>query len=190
MKLPDSMPLAVAVLAAGLLIGGTGGAIAVGTIGTNDIRNGAVTTPKLHINAVTSPKIQNGAVTTADLASSARGAKVVQYVASGASIASNSVTVELPGSTWTTSKLAKSGWSVALVRNGIVLFPLGQAAPAGESSANGYFITLNSGVARVSINATSYTDIDSIRITRTISTSQAGGAITKSASRAQPHTTR
>jgi hypothetical protein len=52
------MPLAVAVLAAGLLIGGTGGAIAVGTIGTNDIRNGAVTTPKLHINAVTSPKIQ------------------------------------------------------------------------------------------------------------------------------------
>jgi hypothetical protein len=184
------MPLAVAVLAAGLLIGGTGGAIAVGQIGTHDIRNGAVTTPKLHANAVTSPKIHNGAVTTADLASSARGAKVVQYVVSGASISASSLTVQLPGSNWTTAKLAKSGWSVELVRNGDALFPLGQAAPAGESSANGFYISFNSGIAQVHINATSYAAISTVRITRTISTSQAGGAITKSASRAQPHTAR
>jgi hypothetical protein len=140
MKISRSSRLAIAVLTAGLIMGGTGGAIATGQIGSHDIRNGAVTTSKLHNKAVTSPKIRHGAITTADLASSARGAKVVQYVASGASINANFVTVRLPG-IWTVSKLGKSSWSVELVslpNPGTGLFVLSQSAPAGEGTAAGF----------------------------------------------------
>src|SRR6476619_593211 len=171
MKLPHSTPVAVALLAAALVIGGTGGAIASGQIGTNDIRNGAVTTPKLHNNAVTSPKIHNGSVTNADLALDARGAKVVQYVSSGALFDSqDSVTVQLPG-TWTAAKLAKSTWSVGLARDsGPTLFMLSQSANAGEGTADGFWLAGNgSGVVSVLINAPSYNSINTIRITRTIS---------------------
>jgi len=192
MKISRSSRLAIAVLTAGLIMGGTGGAIAAGQIGSHDIRNGAVTTSKLHNKAVTSPKIRHGAITTADLASSARGAKVVQYVASGASINANFVTVRLPG-IWTVSKLGKSSWSVELVslpNPGTGLFVLSQSAPAGEGTADGFYIVVRHHKARVFINAPSWSGIDTIRITRAISTSQVSASVSKRAPRAQPPATR
>ncbi|HET7311968.1 MAG TPA: hypothetical protein VFJ17_11665 [Mycobacteriales bacterium] len=54
-----------ATLALVLALGGT--AYATGTVGTSDIKDGAVTTAKLHYQAVTSSKIANGSVTLADL---------------------------------------------------------------------------------------------------------------------------
>ena len=187
MKISRSSRLAIAVLTAGLIMGGTGGAIAAGQIGSHDIRNGAVTTSKLHNKAVTSPKIRHGAITTADLASSARGAKVVQYVASGASINANFVTVRLPG-IWTVSKLGKSSWSVELVSlpNPV----LSQSAPAGEGTADGFYIVVRHHKARVFINAPSWSGIDTIRITRAISTSQVSASVSKRIPRAQPPATR
>lgn len=173
--------LAIAVLAAGLLIGGTGGAVAHGLIGTNDIKN----------NAVTSPKIKNGAVKTADLASRARGAKVTQYVVSGALLDSqDSVNVTLPG-TWTAARLGNSTWTVELVRNSGHLFMVGNSAPAGEGTSDGFYITVNDGgVATVFVNAPSYGSIDTIRVTRTARTSVSGAVVARPALRPQPRAAR
>jgi hypothetical protein len=192
LNIPRPSPIAIAVLTAGLIIGGTGGAIAAGQIGTNQIQNNAITTPKLHNNAVTSAKVKNGSVTLADLAKSARGAQVVQYVAGGALIGTQATeTVQLPG-TWTANKLANSSWAVQLVRTGppSVLFSLGQSAPAGEGTADGFYIVVDSGVAKVTVSTPDYGSIDTIRITRTISTSSANATASRTPSRNQHVTTR
>jgi hypothetical protein len=56
----------------------TGSAFAASQIGTNDIKNGAVTARKLHSNAVTTQKIKNRSVTGAKVASqSLTGANIV-----------------------------------------------------------------------------------------------------------------
>ena len=172
--------LAIAVLAAGLLIGGTGGAVAHGLIDTNDIKN----------NAVTSPKIKNGAVKTADLAPLARGAKVTQYVVSGALLDSqNGVNVTLPG-TWTATRLGKSTWTVELVRNSGALSMVGNSAPAGEGTGDGFFISVSGGVATVVVNAPSYGFIDTIRVTRTTRTSVSAAVVARTAPRVQPRAAR
>jgi len=64
MKLSGFRPspaLVVALIALFVSIGGIG--YAASKIGTNDIKNGAVTAQKLHKNAVTTKKIKNQAVT-------------------------------------------------------------------------------------------------------------------------------
>lgn len=161
--------MAVAILIAGLLIGGTGGAIAAGKIGTNQIKNGAITNPKLANNAVTTKKIKNSTVVKADLAPSARGATMVQYVVSGALVdTQNTVDITLPG-TWTPGNLAANTWSVQMVRNGppTYVFPLGRASNAGEGPNEGFYLYLdNAGTAHVYINAEGYGLIDTIRVTR------------------------
>ena len=53
-------------LALTLVVGG-GTAYAAGLVGTDDLRNGAVTTPKIKKNAVVSKKIRNGSVKPVDL---------------------------------------------------------------------------------------------------------------------------
>jgi len=78
-----STVLSLAILVGVLLIGGAGGAVAHGMIGTNQIKNNAVTTPKIKNDAVTSPKIKNGHVKPSDLAPAARGAKVFRYPVPG-----------------------------------------------------------------------------------------------------------
>jgi hypothetical protein len=60
----------------------TGSAYAASQIGTNDIKNDAVTARKLHNNAVTTQKIRNGAVT---------GAKVARHSLTGANILASSL---------------------------------------------------------------------------------------------------
>jgi hypothetical protein len=191
MKLPQSTPLAIAVLTGVLVIGGMGGAIAAGQIGTHDIRNGAVTKAKLHGNAVTSAKIHNRTVKATDLAKSARGAKVIEYTASGSAFP-GTVDVQLPG-TWDATKLANSGWSVELVRNGppSFLFALGQSAPSGEGPNDGFYIIVDSaGSATVHIAGPSYGSIDTIRVVRTISTSQAAGTLARGVHPAGPQAAR
>jgi hypothetical protein len=63
-------------------------------------------------------------------------------------------------------------------------------APAGEGTADGWTINVSSGVATVEVNAPSYGSIDTVRITRTISTSQVAGSLARSAHHAQPRVTR
>lgn len=60
-----SPALVVALIALFVSIGGVG--YAASKIGTNDIQNGAVTTPKLHKNAVTAEKIKPLSVITGKL---------------------------------------------------------------------------------------------------------------------------
>ncbi len=64
-RLRPSPAMVVASIALFLAIGGIGYAAA--TIGTNDIKNGAVTAKKLHKKAVTRKKIKNNAVDSAKI---------------------------------------------------------------------------------------------------------------------------
>ncbi len=65
-----------------LFVSVSGVAWAAATIGTSDIKNGAVTAAKLHTDAVTSPKIKNGAV---------GGAKIKNNAVNGAKVADGSL---------------------------------------------------------------------------------------------------
>ncbi len=69
-RLP-SPALVISAIALFLAIGGISWAAA--TIGTSDIKNGAVTTKKLHNNAVSTKKIKNNAVTGAKAKESSFG---------------------------------------------------------------------------------------------------------------------
>ena len=64
-RLRPSPALVIATIALFVAIGGISWAAA--TIGTSDIKNGAVTAKKLHKNAVTNKKIKNNAVNSAKL---------------------------------------------------------------------------------------------------------------------------
>jgi len=68
-RLRPSPAMVVASIALFLAVGGIGYAAA--TIGTNDIKNGAVTAKKLHKKAVTNKKIKNNAVDSAKIADGA-----------------------------------------------------------------------------------------------------------------------
>jgi hypothetical protein len=57
-----------------LFVSVSGVAWAAATIGTSDIKNGAVTAKKLHKNSVTRKKVKNNAVNAAKIASEAVGA--------------------------------------------------------------------------------------------------------------------
>lgn len=154
--------LAIVALVSSVLIAGTGGAIAGGLIGTNQIKD----------SAVTSPKIKDKTIKTTDLAPAARGAQVVQYRADGAIFdTADSTVVTLPG-TWNEAKLGKGTWSVQLLRGGSepILFSLGQSANAGEGTGDGFYLLVSGGTATVRVNAPSYSVIDHILITQTRTT--------------------
>jgi hypothetical protein len=85
-----------------LFVSVSGVAYAAATIGTSDIKNGAVTAAKLHTDAVTTPKIKDGAVTAAKLRTDAvttpkikdgavSGAKIKNGAVNKAKIGSNAV---------------------------------------------------------------------------------------------------
>ena len=92
-RLRQSPAMVVAMLALLVSLGGV--SYAATKIGTSQIKNGAVTTPKLHKNAVATGKIQNAAVTADKIAS---GAVTADKIASGAvtadKIASGAVTAD------------------------------------------------------------------------------------------------
>jgi hypothetical protein len=71
----------------------TGSAFAASQIGTNDIKNGAVTARKLHKNAVTTQKIKDGAVTGAKVANNSLTTQKIKVGAvTGSKVANNSLT--------------------------------------------------------------------------------------------------
>ena len=99
----------VATLALFFALGGTAYAA---TIGTSDIQNGAVTTPKLHNLAVTSPKLAAEAVTSD---------KVQDGAIANAKLAPTSVTTDkLADGSVTTSKLGNFSVSRSKLAGGAV----------------------------------------------------------------------
>lgn len=80
-RLRPSPSMAVAVAA--LLVALTTGAYAASTVGTNDLKNRAVTAKKLHRNAVRTTKIKNEAVTGAKLEDSVLGSQRFVETANG-----------------------------------------------------------------------------------------------------------
>ena len=77
-RLRQSPAMVVAMLALLVSLGGV--SYAATKIGTSQIKNGAVTTPKLHKNAVATGKIQNAAVTADKIAG---GAVTADKIAAG-----------------------------------------------------------------------------------------------------------
>lgn len=105
--------VSVAILVGVLMVGGTTGAVAHGLIGTGDLKN----------NAVTSPKIKNGTVKKNDLAPGARGAKNIRYPVPGSHdfAADSLLCVSLPV---TAEQVRTSQWSVGMETGGLY-FTLG-----------------------------------------------------------------
>jgi hypothetical protein len=105
--------VSLAILVGVLLVGGTSGAVAHGLIGTSDLKN----------NAVTSPKIKDGEVKTVDLAPGARGAKNIRYPVPGSHnfAADSLLCVSLPV---TGAQVRTSQWSVGMESGGLY-FTLG-----------------------------------------------------------------
>jgi hypothetical protein len=161
--------LAVAILLSALLIGGTGGAIAAGQIGTGQIENGAVTTPKLANNAVTTGKVKNGTLKSQDLAAGARGAKVIRYPVEGGHDfgADSLLCANLPG--LTADAVRSSQWSAGMEAGGIY-FTIGNWG-LGPSSEYRVSVDLNNPGRACIILAEgageSYTNISFYRTTTT-----------------------
>ena len=90
-RLRPSPALVISLIA--LFVSVSGVAWAAATIGTSDIKNGAVTAEKLHSNAVTNPKITNGAVNAAKLQNNAvTNPKIALGAVSAQKIQNNAVT--------------------------------------------------------------------------------------------------
>lgn len=89
-RFKPSPALVISLIALSVSISGV--AWAAATIGTNDIKNGAVTKKKLHKNAVSTNKVNNNAINTAKIADSAvNGAKIANDAVNGSKIADNAV---------------------------------------------------------------------------------------------------
>lgn len=97
MRTPRSAPvLVVSALALVLSLGGVG--YAATKIGTNGLKNGAVSTAKLKNRAVTTPKIKNNALTTPKIKNNAvTGGKIKNDTVTGADVAE--ATLVTPGGT-------------------------------------------------------------------------------------------
>ena len=75
-----------------ILLGGTAWAVAANSIGTAQLKNGAVTNPKIAANAVNGQKIVNGSVGGVDLANNAvNGPKIFDGSIAAPDLADNSV---------------------------------------------------------------------------------------------------
>jgi hypothetical protein len=116
-----SPALVVSVVALIVALGGTSYAaftLPKNSVGTKQLKNGAVTNGKLAANAVGTAKIKNGAVTNGKLAANAVGtAKIKNGAVTGAKMNFAGVTVpnatranSLPALTWTSLTL-QNGWA-------------------------------------------------------------------------------
>jgi hypothetical protein len=106
-----SLTTVIALLA--LFVGLSGTAYAAATIGTSDIKNKAVTTPKLDTGAVTTAKLGPQAVKPAKIALGAvRTAKIFDAAVTTGKLADNSVT---------TAKIADNSVTTAKIADGNVL---------------------------------------------------------------------
>jgi hypothetical protein len=113
-----SPAMIVASVALFLAIGGISWAAA--TIGTKDIKNGAVTKRKLHKNAVTNGKIKNAAVT---------GSKIKNHVVNGSKLKAEAVTrTALSDDERTLWAAVQSNGTIADQSGGITVTALGSGS--------------------------------------------------------------
>jgi hypothetical protein len=140
-----SAALVLSVVAVFMSLGGVG--YAATTIGTNQIRNGAVTTPKLHKQAVTTKKLADDAVTTTQLADDAvTSQKVLDNSLTGDDI-NESTLGQVPDAATLAGKAPGAFVSSSVSRHESAVeagTPLGdgtyyidEACPAGEVLLNG-----------------------------------------------------
>ncbi len=119
-RLRLSPAMVVAMLSLLVSLGGV--SYAATKIGTSQIKNGAVTTPKLHKNAVATGKIQNAAVTADKIAG---GAVTADKIAGGAvtadKIAGGAVTADkIAGGAVTTDKIAGGAVTADKIAAGVI----------------------------------------------------------------------
>ncbi len=114
----------VASLALFAALGGV--AVAAGipknSVGTNQLKNGAVSTKKLHREAVTNHKLGSGAVTGGKIAGgSVTNSKLGNGSVSSSKLATNSVTAgAIKGASVNSSKLGNSAVTTTTIKNGAV----------------------------------------------------------------------
>ena len=150
MKTDRTAVMATAILIAGLLIGGTGGAIATGQIDPHE----ASTTQKL-AGAKKAQEPRSSSTSETAPCWTRRTRSWSRCPARGTPPA---------------SRTARGACSWCATAHPSFVFPLGQAAPSGESPNNGFYIIVDNGQARVQVNAESYGVIDTIRVNRTVRT--------------------
>ena len=117
-----SPALVISLIALFVSVGGV--AWAAATIGTNDIKNGAVTKKKLHKNAVSTNKVNNNAISTAKIAGSAvDGGKIADGAVSRAKIADDAVN----GAKIANASIGAAELGVITVRTADISVPGGSA---------------------------------------------------------------
>jgi hypothetical protein len=114
----SSASLAISLVALFVALGGT--ALAVSTIGTKQIKNGAVTSAKVKNGAVTTGKLKNGAVTSSKLAGGAvTSSKLAGGAVTGSKLGTGAVgTTNLADGSVSTSKLADNAVTSDKVQDG------------------------------------------------------------------------
>jgi hypothetical protein len=134
----------IAVIA--LLVALSGVGYAATTIGTAQLKNGAVTTPKIKNAAVNTAKLKNNAVNSSKLASGAvKAADLGSGAVTAAKIANNAVTAaKIAGGAVGTSALANGGVDAAKLANGAVTTDkLGANAVTGAKIAGATITAAN-----------------------------------------------
>jgi hypothetical protein len=118
-KLRPSPAMIVACIALIVALGGTAWAIAANSVGTTELKNGAVTKPKLAANAVGTGKVIDNSLTGADLNKSKLGKVPSAASADNATSAANANTLDSKDST----AFALAGaepWQFASLNNGLL----------------------------------------------------------------------
>jgi hypothetical protein len=151
-KLRGRVSSAHVIALAALFVALGGSAFAAATIGTQDIKNGAVTAKKLHKGAVIAKKIKNQAVKTKKIADGAVGnAKIHGAAVTHGKIAAQAVgTGNLIGNSVTAPKLAGTADGVAtrtVPANGTLNVTVD--CPSGDQAISGGYSTPPSGVVEV-----------------------------------------
>lgn len=153
---------------------------AAATIGTAQIKNGAVTTPKLKGGAVTSPKIKARAVKSAKIADNAvTGAKIADNAVAGAKIADNAVSGAKIADDAVTGAEVKDGTiakaDLAAAAQGFTSIVTKTSTTAGVASGASHQATVTCDAGQVAISGGGYSSLGGI-----ILLGSTGGEVTKS----------
>jgi hypothetical protein len=153
-RFKPSPAMIIALVALFVALGGV--SYAAAKIGTAQLKNGAVTTPKLHTNAVTSPKLKNGAVTAGKLGTNAvTKTKIAPGAVTSDALADSSVSTEnLSVGVVTSEKLTDGAVLTAKLGDGAVESgKLGDLSVTTEKLASGAVKSTKLGATNVHSNS-------------------------------------